>query len=167
MLGAGGLTPPSQTAPTIPSDRPQGAQHDPDFQAQIDALIVSINETEAAGFGMPAPVRRIFAQVLRATHIAAMERAAEISIAHGHQGSAGLCHAIAATIRAEAAQAEAAEAPPHEDARLIRALYLTLPGAPWPSTDERGLMWGEVEGTPEWHFCATLVATMRAVAGSI
>ena len=35
-------------------------------------------------------------------------------------------------------------------------LYLAMPGACPPPHDERGALWGEVEGTPEWLFCEAI-----------
>lgn len=37
--------------------------------------------------------------------------------------------------------------------RLIKNLYRRMPGAPQPPSDERGELWGEVEGNEYWQHC--------------
>jgi hypothetical protein len=43
-------------------------------------------------------------------------------------------------------------------------LYRTMPGAPMPPKDERGYLWGEVEGTDHWSFCEAIVDLIDAAA---
>ncbi len=39
---------------------------------------------------------------------------------------------------------------------LARRLYEEMPGAEQPTKDERGKLWGDVEGTEHWRFCEQL-----------
>ena len=43
-----------------------------------------------------------------------------------------------------------------------KALYLRMPGATQPSYEEGQLMWGEVDCTDEWEFCAEIVRMIDA-----
>lgn len=47
--------------------------------------------------------------------------------------------------------------------RIIR-LYREMPGAPMPPKDERGLLWGEVEGNGFWEFCEAIINDIDAAA---
>lgn len=40
----------------------------------------------------------------------------------------------------------------------IAYLYLSMPGAPRPPTDDQGReMWGEIENNEHWNFCMSIV----------
>jgi len=39
-------------------------------------------------------------------------------------------------------------------------LYRQMPGARMPVTEDGVFMWGEVDGTPEWDFCAEIVLSV-------
>ena len=47
----------------------------------------------------------------------------------------------------------------HYDTAFIRRLYLTMPGAPMPTTapEPYEYAWGEVEGNEHWQFCSEIV----------
>jgi hypothetical protein len=47
--------------------------------------------------------------------------------------------------------------------RIIR-LYRNMPGAPMPPKDERGYLWGEVDGNDHWAFCSEIIAAIDAAA---
>ncbi len=44
----------------------------------------------------------------------------------------------------------------------IVSLYQAMPGAPRMPHDERGALWGEVEGNQHWLFCECIVDTVLA-----
>lgn len=46
-------------------------------------------------------------------------------------------------------------------ARIIR-LYRAMPGAPMPPMVGGNFMWGDVEGTEHWNFCAEIIAAIDA-----
>lgn len=43
----------------------------------------------------------------------------------------------------------------HRTKRIMK-LYQAMPGAPACPSDERGLLWGEVEGNEHWVFCEAI-----------
>lgn len=45
----------------------------------------------------------------------------------------------------------------NEKHQQIVSLYRRMPGAPQPPMDERGELWGEVEGNEHWEFCSAIV----------
>jgi hypothetical protein len=42
----------------------------------------------------------------------------------------------------------------------ILQLYTTMPGAPTPSMEGGYYLWGEVEDTEHWQFCAAIIAAI-------
>lgn len=59
------------------------------------------------------------------------------------------------------AKKSAARAVAQREAKLrlaqIATLYQAMPGAQMPPQDDRGYLWGEVDGTEHWAFCAAIV----------
>lgn len=51
--------------------------------------------------------------------------------------------------------------------QLITRLYRSMPGAPQPPHDERGPLWGEVEGNEHWSFCAEIVGMIQSEIGTL
>lgn len=47
--------------------------------------------------------------------------------------------------------------------QIVR-LYQTMPGAPpIPFDPDDGWLWGEVEGTEHWEFCAAIIDAVRDI----
>lgn len=47
----------------------------------------------------------------------------------------------------------------------IKRLYVAMPGARMPPTEDGFYLWGEVAGTPEWNFCEAIVDMMDREIG--
>lgn len=47
----------------------------------------------------------------------------------------------------------------------IAALYLKMPGAPFPPTEDGWYLWGEVSDNDHWQFCAAITDAIDAATG--
>lgn len=52
---------------------------------------------------------------------------------------------------------------PHFQA-MVQRIYTEMPDAVMPPSDERGKLWGEVEGTQQWAFCEQIAFEIISAA---